>query len=373
MVSDISLWIFVACVIGFLVAIGLTIKSYRDAKYASYFFLREEAALRVRRLLLVLIPLAIVIVFVGLRLFGPGGISPILATSPAGVNLSRTTTPGPQTPKITRPLAVTPTADGASTSATIGQAATTMVPPTVLPETSTPVTLSRASSLTLPSTIAPTSPPATVEASTSTSAAAAETPAPTLAPAEPPRPVPDATAARLPGPGGTPPGASTENGPTAALDAVAESTTATMAAPTTTSANPAVSVTAEISITSTSTATDTPVVGKTTPRPDAFLGSLILSRGIGPNKTPLQPSSTFNTNDAYIYVFYEFHNMANGIAWSHRWFRGATEVGSESNLWNYGTDGRGYLFFSPAVGPGQYEIRLYIGDKVMASAPFQIK
>jgi hypothetical protein len=373
-ISDVSLWVFVACTIGFLAAVGLTIKSYRDAKYGSYFFLREEAALRVKRLLLVLIPLAIVIVFLGLRLFGPGGISPLLAITPAGGTPSRVGSAS-ATPKSTQPISTTATLK-ASVPATGG-------PPTVLPGASRPVTSTKAAGPTapapvtatvtaaLPATTAPVSPTTTSGSgspASPTTAPAATRPVTPSAAAGPIASAPTFPATRLPGPGGTPP----------AFDAE----TATSAAPMTMTVTAVSSATAPVSGTATlsdtapaasPTVTDTPVQGQATPRPDAFLGSLVLSRGIGPNKTPLQPSSTFSVNDAYIYVFYEFRNMTNGIAWSHRWFRGSAEVGSESNLWNYGLEGRGYLFFSPAVGPGQYEIRLYIGDKIMASAPFEIQ
>ncbi len=68
--SSLSFWIFVVCAVAFLVGVAWLIKSYRDAKYAAYFFLREEAALRVKRLMFVLVPLAVLVVFLGLRLFG---------------------------------------------------------------------------------------------------------------------------------------------------------------------------------------------------------------------------------------------------------------------------------------------------------------
>ncbi len=342
MVSDMSLWVFVACAVGFLAAIGLTIKSYRDAKYASYFFLREEAALRVKRLLFVLIPLAIVIVFLGLRLFGPDGINPILPAGPSGgsPNGSVVASTG-QTPKPTASAA------GATKAATVKPAASpalTVTAATVVSETGTMEPGPANTNASTPATVEP----ATAPTSTTTSSAPTMTVAATI------------TVTVPHGPGGTPPFAATVD---------ATQTPASVPV----SATVSVSATASLTAVASPTSTDTPVVGKATPRDDAVLGSIILSRGIGPNKTPLQPSSTFSTSDSYIYVFYEFHNMTNGVVWSHRWFHGGTEVGSSSSLWNWGSDGRGYLFFSPTAGPGQYEIRLYIGERVTASAAFRVQ
>lgn len=344
MVSDVSLWVFVACGVGFLAGIALTVKSYRDAKYASYFFLREEAALRVKRLLFVLIPLAIVIVFLGLRLFGPNGTGPILTAGPSAGSPTRAATASiSRTPKPIQTGAATPAtislvaSPAVTVTAALGSSAASPTVPAA-PATNTPAPATAA-----PVTSSPmTAPPATANTTTTTVPAVAGT---MTVPA---------------GPGGTPPSAATTNG------------TATVA---TTPISATVDVTATTGLTTAAspTVTDTPVVGKATPRDDVVLGSIVLSRGIGPNKTPLQPSSTFSTSDSYIYVFYEFHNMTNGVAWSHRWFRGGSEVGSVSSLWSWGSDGRGYLFFSPSAGPGPYEIRLYIGEKIMASAPFQVQ
>jgi hypothetical protein len=321
---------------------------------------------------LVLIPLVIVIVFLGLRLFGPNGISPLLAITPAGGSPTRVGAAS-TTPKSTQPISTTSTLVRMSSSGTA--VAPTVLPPASRPTTSTTAGPSATAPISAtvraapPTATGPVSPTATAGLSAPASPTSLPTTPPTSLPATLPAAGPSAPT-RLPGPGGTPPALETE---TAASAAPVTDTVTLTAVPTATAP---VSGTATISDTAPAaspTVTDTPVQGKATPRSDVFLGSLVLSRGIGPNKTPLQPSSTFSVSDAYIYVFYEFRNMTNGISWSHRWFRGSTEVGSESNLWNYGLEGRGYLFFSPAVGPGQYEIRLYIGDKVMASAPFQIQ
>jgi hypothetical protein len=123
------------------------------------------------------------------------------------------------------------------------------------------------------------------------------------------------------------------------------------------------------------TPTDTPVVGKVTPRADAAISSLVLSQTIGPNNRPRDPSTVFYASENYIYAFFEYHNMSNGVAWSHRWTRGDESIGGESGLWSWGSDGRAYVYFAPLHGytPGRYEVRIYIGDHLATSATFEVK
>jgi hypothetical protein len=135
--SDLSFWIFVVCAVAFLAGIAWLIKSYRDAKFAAYFFLREEAALRVKRLMFVLVPLAVIVVFLGLRLFGaeeevtPPPEGTVEATGEA------TSTPLAATVTYTVAPVLTETVEG---TAAVTEAATAAVTeePTEAPAEATP-------------------------------------------------------------------------------------------------------------------------------------------------------------------------------------------------------------------------------------------
>jgi len=307
MFSDLSFWIFAACVAGFVVGVALTIKSYRDAKYAAYFFLREEAALRVKRLLFVLVPLAVIAVFLGLRLFGPASQEPTVTG--ATPTQTQTATLSAPTPTHTA-TAAAPTAIASAQPVTVEPA----------PSVTTAAALTVAASPT--GAVSPTiavSPESTLTVQPTTTS--------TLVPAV-----------------GTAP-------PLTATQTITET------------ASP------------TPTVTDTPVIGKATPSPDLTVGPIIFSRAITSDNKPRDPDTVFSASDNYLYAFFEYHRMTNGVAWSHTWLKDNESIAHDSNLWSWGTDGRAYVFSAPYGGytPGKYELRIYIGDKLVQSGTFEMR
>lgn len=381
------MWIFVVAAVGFAAGVGLTIKSYRDAKHASYFFLREEAALRVKRLLFVLVPLLVVSVFLGLRLFGSSGGSPVPSlvvgpnpsTTPAAVALGTNDAPvsainasatSTLAPAATAATAVTPTAGTTDTPTA----------PSAVPEATAAVTPTQSISPVAPETPAPAVVPNELPTLTPQDATpAAETPAATAASvpaATEPATATPTTAAPATGAATTVPATL----PAETLPAetpVAAPLTPSVVAPASTASTAALTTTAPVSgtvtATPTPTVTDTPVVGRSTPRPNATMGPVVLSRTLI-GKRPKDPSIVFATGPGNLYAFFEYENMTNGVAWSHRWFRGSTQVGGESLIWNWGSEGTAHVFVS-LVGytPGQYELRLFIGDQLKATHRFEMR
>jgi hypothetical protein len=328
MLPDISFWIFAACVVVFLIGAAWLVKSYRDAKYAQYFFLREEAALRVKRLMFFLVPLAVVIVFLGLRLYGEkeGEVQ-----RPAGTPLAFEITPSATTVTLSPTLPLSPT-----TAATASPTAATQ---TAAPEPTEAATVTATVQITGEQTeaavtaiVAPPTAAVTVSETAPTSTAELVTPALTT-PAT-------ATAASTP-----------------------------------VSATPTEIITGTVEPSPTPTVTDTPVYSTVTPRPDIEIKNLVFSRAITPDYKPRSPATTFSPGENYIYVFFEYHGMQNGVVWRHVWSRGAEQLLSETRLWEWGSDGRAYVFFSPAGGytPGQYKVQIYVGDTLKQTGEFTIR
>jgi len=302
--SNVAFWVFVIFAVALAIGAGWLIKSYRDAKHASYFFLREEAALRVKRLMFVLVPLAVVVVFLGLRLFGP----------------EDEVLPGP---------GETPTIVAASTLASATPATDT---PTPAPTGTVTATVGAQLIAPLPEELTPTG-----------TAVITGTPALTLT--------------------ATPPVTPTVTG-----TSVPVSATVTSAAPTgviTDTATPS----------PTPTATDTPVFSTVTPHPDTAVESIVFSRSVTSDSKPNKPARVFPPGDDYIYAFFEYREVKDGVAWRHVWFRESEELASEGALWKYGSDGRAYVFFSPVGGftPGRYMVQIYIGGELRQSGTFVVR
>jgi len=324
--SDPTFLIFAGCVVAFFVGIIWLIESYRDAKYKEYFFLREEAALRVKRLLFVLVPLAVIIAFLGLQLFGekePVGPStpetPVVAETPGTVEAVAS----PTSPAA---VATTPVVETAT-------AETTATVPAVLPETVAPtVTVSAtATSAVTPSETVPFTATATL--------------APTATLTE--------TATLSPALTGT---------PTRAVSAGAPVTgTATVTA----TAGPAL----------TPTVTDTPSFSSVTPDPASRIEPIEFGRAIGERNRPVNPGTVFEPGEEYVYASFAYSNMTDGSIWRYVWFSGSEELLATNDLWQWGDFGRAYIFFAPLGGfkPGRYKLQLYVGDELKQSASFVIR
>lgn len=329
MFSDLSFWIFALCVVGFIVGVAVMIKSYRDAKYAAYFFLREEAALRVKRLLLVLVPLAVVIVFLGLRLYGPQPEEQLAVT---------TTTATPLEERVTEVPTATETVVPTATELTEAPSPTwTMTRVPSLTETEPPAEAATATATSMNSE--PTS-----EAATPTAAATAS-PTHTLAVTRPSTVTPT-------------PSVQPTNTEVPTLEATGTLT-----------------VTPVVTETVSPTPTNTRVSSTVTPSPDVEIGPLVFSRAITPDNRPRNPATVFSPGDSYVYAFFEYHNMRDGVAWAHAWYKDTEKVGDQSGLWPWGSDGRAYIYFSPPNGyrPGRYEVRIFVGDEVKQVGRFEIR
>ena len=313
MFSDSTFWIFVACAVAFVIGAGWLIKSYRGAKHASYFFLREEAALRVKRLMFVLVPLAVVVVFLGLRLFGPEEEVPPV--------------PG-ETPTITETSASVPTtpASDTPTPAPIGTITATVLVPTEETVVRLTGTLTPTGTATLTGTqvLSPTS-------------------ALTLTV--------------------TPPVTPTMTG------------TSVPVSVTVTSATPTGVITDTATPSPTPTATDTPVFSTVTPDPGTAVESIVFSRSVTSDNEPENPARVFAPGDDYIYAFFEFSDMRSGVAWRHVWYKESEEVGSEGALWEWGSHGQAHVFFSPVGGftPGRYMVQIYVGGELKRTGTFIVR
>lgn len=271
-----SSWIFWGCLIGLLIGIFILIKSYRDSKRSPYFFMREEAAIRMRR-----VALAVAILLAIIVLLTTGLLRPREEIRLVEATLTMTPTSSPT------PISVPPTAT-----------------PTPWPPTSTPQPMS------LPTYTVTSSPTPGIETS----------------------PIPTHTL-------------SIEASPTPTHTPRIE-------------ASP--------------TPTHTPLLATQTPHPEASFGAITFSRSITADNKPLRPGTVFPANTKRIYAFFEYSNMNDGVLWSQVWSWRGEEIETESRLWDWGEQGNTWIFHD-IPGPGWYEVKLYIGDRLLRRATFSVR
>jgi hypothetical protein len=119
----------------------------------------------------------------------------------------------------------------------------------------------------------------------------------------------------------------------------------------------------------------TPIVGVKTPSPDAVFGEIILAQGVTEDNEPEDPGTVFPVRISGLYAFFDYENLSDGVLWTQVWYRGGTEIGSESSLWEWGSYGTAWIFLKPVGGysRGEYEVRLYIGEELEQKASFTVR
>ena len=119
----------------------------------------------------------------------------------------------------------------------------------------------------------------------------------------------------------------------------------------------------------------TPIVGVKTPSPEAAFGEITLARGVTEDNKPKGSGTVFPAGISQLYAFFDYQNLSNGVLWTQVWYREREEIGSESNLWEWGSYGTAWIFLMPIGGypRGEYEVRLYIGDELKQTATFTVR
>jgi hypothetical protein len=116
-------------------------------------------------------------------------------------------------------------------------------------------------------------------------------------------------------------------------------------------------------------------VGAETPLPEATFGEITLARGVTDDNKPKDSGTVFPANISRLYAFFGYRNMSDGVLWTQVWYREGKEIGSESNLWEWGSYGTAWIFLQPVGGysRGEYEVRLYIGDELKQTVTFTVR
>ncbi len=111
-----------------------------------------------------------------------------------------------------------------------------------------------------------------------------------------------------------------------------------------------------------------------TPPATATLTITAISSGISTNLAPINAGTTFPAGTPRFYVWLAYSDMADGLSWSRVLLINGEVVRSESELWERGPVGTAYYWFEAQGGwpAGRYEVRIYIGERLMASQTFDV-
>jgi hypothetical protein len=127
--------------------------------------------------------------------------------------------------------------------------------------------------------------------------------------------------------------------------------------------------------TPTSTPFISPIQSDVTPPANATIKITAIASGITSLLAPVNAGTKFPAGTPKIYVFYEYTNMADGISWAPALLRNGAIVFTVSDLWKLGEKGKAYYQFDAHGGlsAGNYQVQLYVGEKMVAQGVFTIE
>jgi hypothetical protein len=107
---------------------------------------------------------------------------------------------------------------------------------------------------------------------------------------------------------------------------------------------------------------------------DARIAVITLAADQDANGEPVDPGTEFPPGDHRVYLFISYEGMTNGVAWTLGIFREGELLDGTTQLWEWGEQGRTYLYYKPPQGyePGTYEMAVFIETRLQGVAQFVI-
>ncbi len=100
------------------------------------------------------------------------------------------------------------------------------------------------------------------------------------------------------------------------------------------------------------------------------LGTLAFSTEISDQYEALSPRNIFAEGFYTLYATFSYDDMADGMAWSWVWRHNGDVVEGANEVWQYGADGPGYIYFNPDEGFqfGEYSLEVWVNGEILAQS-----
>jgi hypothetical protein len=103
---------------------------------------------------------------------------------------------------------------------------------------------------------------------------------------------------------------------------------------------------------------------------DTALGEISFSTEINDEYQAVSPRTTFSVGNYTVYATFAYEGMADGMEWAWVWRHEGEVVDGGNELWNYGDDGPGYIYFGPEEGfrAGDYTLEVWVNGELFTEA-----
>jgi hypothetical protein len=103
------------------------------------------------------------------------------------------------------------------------------------------------------------------------------------------------------------------------------------------------------------------------------LGTMFFSTEIDDNYEAVEPGRRFPSGFYTLYATFTYEGMANGMEWAWVWRHNGEVVDGGNELWNYGDDGPGYVYYNPEAGfeIGSYSLEVWVNGEMLTQGTIQ--
>lgn len=107
---------------------------------------------------------------------------------------------------------------------------------------------------------------------------------------------------------------------------------------------------------------------------DTKLGSIAFSTRLDSEYGAVDPEDIFAEGAYTLYATFSYEAMANGMEWAWVWRRDGEVVGGGNEIWNYGEEGPGYIYYNPEEGfqRGNYSLEVWVNGELLAHSRISI-
>jgi hypothetical protein len=105
------------------------------------------------------------------------------------------------------------------------------------------------------------------------------------------------------------------------------------------------------------------------------LGTISFSTEIDDNYLAVEPGRRFPTGFYTLYATFSYEGMADGMEWAWVWRHNGVVVDGGNELWNYGDDGPGYVYYNPEAGyqAGFYALEVWVNGRLLTQASIEMQ
>jgi hypothetical protein len=107
---------------------------------------------------------------------------------------------------------------------------------------------------------------------------------------------------------------------------------------------------------------------------DTAIGDISFSTEISGDYQALEAGRRFGKGFFTLYATFEYDGLADGMTWSWVWRHNNQIIDGGNQMWSYGKDGPGYVYFQPEEGfqLGDYSLEVWVNDAMMAQSNFMV-